>query len=470
MINRVLIRLKVVQLLYSHLLSDSSFQIETPLENPTREQRFAYQLYVDTLALMVRVARSIKKRGGEMPLVETQFIENVSTSDSVRGALERGRMSGSPFSSIESSLTDSVRESAIYKRFVKDENEGERQRVWEEIFTSIILPSEGYNAVVGRMEGYTLHGFERMRAMMTRTFTNFYTSGGGTRTALVELRRSLLDARRLYIRLLSLPVALTWLRERQLDENRHKYLATPEDLNPNLRFVENRLVSALREDTVLQENVSSLGCNWIPQDEGIVARLLKAIVNSEVYRAYMENPSAPGLKEDAELWRDLFKQVIFRNEDFLESLEEKSVFWNDDFEIVGEFLLKTLKRFGENGKKRGEEGMTHVMPMYKDKEDELFGEDLFRKALMNRPYYQELINESVKGSNWDAQRLAFMDVVILYCALAEILNFPKIPLKVSIGEYVEIAKFYSTPRSKDFVYAQLMAITDRLRESGKLHK
>ena len=89
MINRVLIRLKVVQLLYSHLLSDSSFQIETPLENPTREQRFAYQLYVDTLALMVRVARSIKKRGGEMPLAETQFIENVSTSDSVRGPLSR---------------------------------------------------------------------------------------------------------------------------------------------------------------------------------------------------------------------------------------------------------------------------------------------------------------------------------------------------------------------------------------------
>ena len=141
-------------------------------------------------------------------------------------------------------------------------------------------------------------------------------------------------------------------------------------------------------------------------------------------------------EEDRELWRKLYKNIIFNNIELDQVLEDQSLYWNDDKEIVDTFVLKTIKRFDEkNGAKQ------ELLPEFKDEEDQDFARRLFRRTILNAGYYRHLISENTK--NWDLDRVAFMDVVIMQIALAEILSFPNIPVSVSLNEYVEIAKLYS---------------------------
>lgn len=455
-----------MQLLYSYLISESQFGIEQLQENPTREKRFAYQLYVQTLAMMAVVSRGLKRRDGSTPLASTRFISAISEDERVQAAIRREE-SNPQFCELVNIITEKIKESAIYKNFLKKEDEG--QRVWAEIFRHIIIDDTRFNSIVAHSEGFTLHGVERMREMMEKTFANLYASSDSLSGATKQLDASLEMARELYMRLLELPVEITRLRELQIEENREKYLATAEDLNPNLKFVENKLASVLAADDLLNRYVDNRKCSWLPDNDGVLRHLLKAIMESETYLRYMESAEVSTLKEDAELWRNLFKQVIFRNDRLLEYLEDKSVFWNDDLDIMGEFMLKTLKRIGETPEQ--ESGLkSAVMPMYKDEEDARFGRDLFTLVMRNRNLYRGLLEEALKGSEWDSERLAYMDVIIIYAALAEIMNYPKVPLKASISEFVEIAKYYSTPKSSGFVFALLTSITNKLRSEGKLAK
>lgn len=469
MINRVLIRIKVVQMLYSYLISDSSFSIEQPAENQTREKRFAYQAYLDMLVLMVRIAGKIKKRGGHSPLEETRFIQTLEADDKISALLHRNAMSDFPVDSIAERLAEKIKESAIYRNYLKEEEQN--NRIWADIFKHYIIEDPMLTEVFSRRENYTLHGMERARQMMENTFTRFYVSSVDIAAAKKDLNHSLAKSRELYLRLLTLPCAITRQRELDIDENRHKYIRTAEDENPNLRFVDNKLVALLNADDRLQmlrDNDNSL--NWLPEDTRVVKSLLKSIMQSETYRDYMELQGATTLEQDAELWRELYKKVIFNNEDFLSELEDKSVFWNDDIDIIGEFLLKTLKRYGAAGQDENGLVVSQLMPMYKDEEDSQFGARLFEAALRNRVEYRHLINDAVKGKSWDADRLAIMDVVILTTALAEILNFPNIPVQVSVNEYIDMAKCYSTPKSGNFVNGLLGSIISKLKEEGKLIK
>ncbi|MDE5875687.1 MAG: transcription antitermination protein NusB, partial [Muribaculaceae bacterium] len=305
---------------------------------------------------------------------------------------------------------------------------------------------------------------DRMKGMMEETFRNFYASHDNIDEALKTLAKSMNMARELYFRLLILPVELANLRENQIEDNRNKYLPTDEDLNPNMRFVENGLVEALRNDPDINEYVERNDLSWVPEDKEMVADLLKEIMESELYEEYMNFP-ATDYQTDCEFWRNAFKQIIFHSESFLETMETKSVFWNDDLDIIGTFFLKTLKRFEEGGP-----DCKPVLGMYKDEEDALFGRQLFAEVVKNKDVYRRYIDDSISADKWDADRLAFMDVVIAMTALAEIVNFPKIPLAVSINEYIEIAKHYSTSKSGAFLNGILYSITNRMREEGKINK
>ena len=173
---------------------------------------------------------------------------------------------------------------------------------------------------------------------------------------------------------------------------------------------------------------------------------------------------ATDLHEDTEFWRNVCKQIILHDEDFLEALEEESVFWNDDLEIIGTFVLKTMKRFEEDDTRGA------VLPMYKDEEDARFGSHLFADVVRNKDLYRRYIDDFINTEHWDTDRLAVMDVIITMTALAEIMNFPKIPLVVSINEYIELAKSYSTSKSGAFVNGLLSSIIGRLREEGRIQK
>ena len=177
--------------------------------------------------------------------------------------------------------------------------------------------------------------------------------------------------------------------------------------------------------------------------------------------------SAPGHKsreDEAELWRQLIRHVILPSDDLAESLENRSIFWNDDLEVMSSFALKTLRQIGREGVE------VALLPEFKDEEDAEFGFKLFDAVVNHMDEYRELIDSFVNTSKWDTERLALMDIVILRTALAEVLEFPKIPLQVTANEYVEIANCYSTARSGAFVNGMLAAITEKLRAEGRIQK
>ena len=167
--------------------------------------------------------------------------------------------------------------------------------------------------------------------------------------------------------------------------------------------------------------------------------------------------------DDRELWRRLYKMFIETNDDLDALLEEKSLYWNDDKEVVDTFVLKTIKRFDPKNKNKQE-----LLPEWKDVEDKDFARKLFRSTILNADEYQHFMSEASR--NWDFSRLAYMDVVIMQIAIAEMLTFPNIPVSVTINEYVELAKLYSTPRSGGYINGMLDSIARHLIDSGKMMK
>lgn len=453
-------------MLYSYMLQEKNFMIESQPVPPTKEKRFAYTLYLDTLVLMIRIAESITGRGGERRLYDTRFISTIRNDEKIRSLLQKYRVEKFPLEGALPSLTEKIKESGLYKLMLKkDRNENNNSDItfWKDALNTIILRDSTYNRLIEGFDNFSMRGVERMAEIMNDTFVNILSSQGHLPEALKWLGKSMDAARELYFRFLLLPVELTEMREKDIDENRHKYIVTEEDINPNMRFVENQFVTALKANDDFNNYVTSHKLSWLPEDETILRSLLRAIMESELYKDYMEFP-VTDMHLDCEFWRNVFKHIIFDNTGFLETLEDKSVFWNDDLETIGTFLLKTIKRFDDKDSQQA------IMPMYKDEEDACFGRELFTAVIRNKSDYKEYIDMFVNKESWDSDRLAFMDVVILQTALAEILNFPKIPTTVSINEYIEIAKSYSTPKSGQFVHGLLGAIIAKLREEGKLTK
>lgn len=465
MINRILIRIKVIQILYSFLLVEKQFTLEDAPASPTRESRFAYSLYMDMLLLMMRLSKMVERRANDYPLAQTRFMERLRLDD-ILAANAKRNSSLNPFSGIEASIASKIEQSAIYKKYLKDLGNhvaGAEEEVWRNLFSHVIITDPDLNKIISSRENYSLKALERMKEMMNRTFVNFLASQDNVEDVERALATSLDKTRELYYRLLWLPVELTDMQDRRLDDNRHKFLKTEEDINPNLRFVENSVVDALRHNQEVETYISKNKLSWLKDDPLMMHQLLKAVLESNIYQEYMAKESVSP-REDASLWRDLLRNVILVNANFLESLEEKSVLWNDDVDIISEFVMKTFRRIADG------EGPEAVFDKFKDEEDARFGSQLLRALYLHKEEYRSYIDHAVKDGSWEAERLAFMDVVILEAALAEILNFPGIPLRVSVNEYIELAKSYSTARSGQFVNGVLGAVIDRLKKEGKLLK
>ena len=193
-----------------------------------------------------------------------------------------------------------------------------------------------------------------------------------------------------------------------------------------------------------------------------VRKLYTQIVQSRIYADYMESADS-SYEADREVWRKLYKAFIMENEELDGVLEEKSLYWNDDKEIVDTFVLKTIKRFEQENAVNQE-----LLPEYKDDEDKDFARKLFRATILNADQYQRYMSETSR--NWDFSRLAYMDVVIMQIAIAEMLTFPNIPINVTINEYVDLAKIYSTPKSSGYINGMLDSIARYLISTGVLLK
>lgn len=289
----------------------------------------------------------------------------------------------------------------------------------------------------------------------------YQNSGKSLKAAEDEVFFSLSKAYDLYNYLLLLIAGITHYAADRISFKSMKLRPTDNDINPNLKFVNNRFVAQLQANTQLCKFAEKSKVNWVEHSD-ILRQLLDQIEESDIYKEYMESETS-SYEEDRELWRKLYKTFIFENELLDALLEEQSLYWNDDKSIVDTFVLKTIKRFEESAGADQE-----LLPEYKDVDDMAFARKLFRAAIINAEEYRALMGENSK--NWDMSRFAFMDVVIMQVALAEILTFGDIPLSVSLNEYVEIAKYYSTAKSGSFVNGLLDSITKKLRSEGKINK
>ena len=292
------------------------------------------------------------------------------------------------------------------------------------------------------------------------TYAYYQNGSKNIDTAEKELMFSLSKAYDLYNYLLALIVAITQEARRHVEvaQSRAQREGTA---MPSQKFIMNRFALQLEENRMLNDFMEAQKKKWNDEPE-ILKKLYTQITESQIYQDYMASPE-DSYSADRELWRKLYRTLIENNADLDSLFEEQSIYWNDDKEIVDTFVVKTIKRFDEKNK-----GHQELLPEYDSEEDRDYARKLFRAAIMNADEYQHYMSDA--SQNWDFSRLAYMDIVIMQIAIAEMLTFPSIPINVTINEYVEIAKLYSTPRSAGYINGMLDGIARHLIERGLLLK
>jgi N utilization substance protein B len=293
-------------------------------------------------------------------------------------------------------------------------------------------------------------------------YADYKNEGKSVDDAMKELVFSLSKAYDLYHYLLLLITEITDYGRRRYDSLNERLKAIDSEDTSKARFVNNRFAALLAENKQLYDFFEKPETHkWLEQ-EGLVKKLYKQISESKLYEDYMALQE-DSFETDREFWRKAYKQFICNNEDVESALEEWSLYWNDDKDVVDTFVLKTIKRITENDDKN-----QPLLPAYSADEDREFAGRLFEAALIHRDEYENLIRNASR--NWDFERIAVMDVVIMICALAEIFTFPAIPVSITLNEYIELAKVYSSPRSAGFVNGLLDHIVKRLRTEGRISK
>jgi len=303
---------------------------------------------------------------------------------------------------------------------------------------------------------------ELLRTKVIQTLYSYYN--GNTITHIMaekELFHNIERTYDLYFQLLQLSVEITNYAATRIENKRNKLRPTADDLHPNTRFVDNLFVKQLTENIQFNDYLTKQKLSWVNYPNSIKT-LFEDIECSDFYQQYMESEKSD-YTDDKDIWRKIYKKIVFESEDIDNAIEEQSIYWVDDVEIVLSFVIKTIKRFEqENGARQA------LLPMFKDDEDKEFAQKLLEGTLKNGDTYRELIDKNTR--NWDIDRIAFMDILIMQVALTEIIDFPTIPVNVSLNEYIEIAKKYSTVKSGTFINGVLDNIVGELKKENKLVK
>lgn len=276
-----------------------------------------------------------------------------------------------------------------------------------------------------------------------------------------ELFHSIEKTYDLYFHLLQLAIEITRFGADRIETKRNKHRPTEDDLNPNTRFIDNAFVAQLSSNIQFNEYLKAHKLSWV-NDSEIIKVLFDEIISSDFYLEYMHAPESD-YAADKDIWRKIFKKIVLQSEKLDESIQDQNIYWTDDIEMVISFIIKTIKRFDASN---GDEQV--LLPMFKDEEDWEFAKKLMRSVLTKGTHYREMIDVNTK--NWELDRIAFMDIVVMEVALAELLEFPTIPVNVTLNEYIEIAKTYSTDKSGTFINGVLDNIVTMLKNEKKLIK
>jgi N utilization substance protein B len=292
-------------------------------------------------------------------------------------------------------------------------------------------------------------------------YAYYKSSGSSINKAEKELFFSIQKTYDLFHYLLLLIIDIADYALSRIEIAKNKKIPTWEDLHPNTKFIDNKFILQLRNNRQLNEYLKTSKLSWVNYPE-LIRNLYNSIKESEHYKEYMSNKNR-SYEEDKKLISDIYVKDIAVFEPLYQNLEEQSIYWNDEAEFVISIILRTIRSFKETGAEND-----NLPSLFKNEEDIKFAKRLFRKAILNMEEYRKLIKQFAK--NWEIERIAFIDILILQTAIAEVIEFTSIPTKVTFNEYLEIAKFYSTNKSSIFINGLLDKIVSHLKDNNMIKK
>jgi N utilization substance protein B len=257
--------------------------------------------------------------------------------------------------------------------------------------------------------------------------------------------------------ILSLLVELVKYADNFFEDGKNKHLPTAADLNPNRRFVENKVIALIREDQELMDKITKVSGIWLKNDHNVIRKLFKQLLESDLYRNYIANDNST-IEVDQRFFVNALNDHILNNELVHHIFEERSIYWIDDLPFVATIIMGNIKS----------ESKMNPKSIFKDVSDKKFALQLFRNTINNNKDYESIIVKYAK--NWELNRIAIMDQLFLKMAFAEILTMEQLPVKVSMNEYIEISKYYSTAKSKLFVNGLLDNAVKNFQKEGKIKK
>ncbi len=473
MINRILIRIKVVQILYSYLLSFSEFKIDAAPENASRDRRFAYAVYLDMMMLIQQlsgsrvnnpacVARAIDVN---KKLKANRVAKALADNPQLKEITFKELADINTLSPLLQQLHDEICKTSAFADYSKKRSVSldDDVKFWTTILETTILKNSDLTQALRTNPDFSLTGLHHGVMAAVDTLRAYNDTRFAMQKAINELGQSLDQAYKLYWAMFVLMIEITKEQAERHEIAKGKYLATSEDLNPDTRFVDNKFIAFLEQHPQVQQFIKDEKFTW-NDSTGLLKNLLDSILASDLYAEYMQTP-AGDWHADCEFWRNVMRNIVIPSDQLGEALEAKSIFWNDDINIIGTFVLKSLRKFSLS-----DEGQdVEFLPQFKDDEDAEFGLNLFNATVANREEYKAYIDRFI-NKDWDPDRLAFMDIVIMLVAITEIVNFQSIPLPVSLNEYIEIANNYSTRRSGPFINGILYSVVKTLADEGRLNK
>jgi len=274
--------------------------------------------------------------------------------------------------------------------------------------------------------------------------------------------KSIDDVYEMYIRMLALLSEITEYTAIDAIERANKHFPTAEDLNPNQKLLHNEFIVLLQKNPEFQSAVNKYQVNWNADPE-FVKTIYNKLKATPEYTAYL-NDGLEGLENSKEIIKFIFRKIILKSQNIIQAFEDKFINWSVDKEVMQGMVAKTIKNFVNEDPMKNK-----LTPISADwSEDSKFVDDLFTYTLKNDAKYQEMIADRTK--NWESERIALMDTILMKMAICELMNFPSIPVKVTINEYLDLSKDYSTPKSNSFINGILDKILGDLKRSDTLHK
>jgi N utilization substance protein B len=275
-----------------------------------------------------------------------------------------------------------------------------------------------------------------------------------------ELFLSLNKSYELYNYILLLLTDIVHYAEIRIDIGRQKNIPTSDEVNHNLKFVSNFIIRSISDSNQFQKYIFENKISWDNYPE-LIKKLYKNIINSDGFKRYMRNPELT-IDNDRKLVKYILRKVFAGSEDLVQVLEEKSIYWNDELEFIISNIINMISEVSEE-----QQSITMPEP-YNDNNEDNFARRLLHKSVINLPEYRSMLEHNIK--NWDIERITIIDVLIMALAITELIEFPFIPVKVTLNEYIEIARYYSTAKSGQFINGLLDKLVLKLKSEGRIQK